>query len=193
MTRIPTQLRSKIRDRARELYLEADEKGRRKYSIAEIGRILQEEYGPNAPRPYTVYKWAERENWEAMWEAKLLEKKAQTIDRLSKTLGTEDELLEARRKLDEQFSKASSAIVVWQLELCKRMNGIIKTIDLSHPKFTRLVELTDKVNQTAFGMLKEIGYGGVDNISTKPVIIINEIDGRKIVIQEGREYEEAED
>lgn len=84
------------------------------------------------------------------------------------------------------FSQASSWVLTKQLYLAKKMNGLVKRIDENHPRFTRIVEITDRVNQTTFEMLKALGYGGVEGLGeTQPIIIINEIDGRRVVIQGG--------
>ena len=179
---------------AKKLYLEVDETGvKHKYTLKEIHQILKKKFGDKAPKYKTLWAWKERYEWEKEFEIKVIDERARLLKEAEKSLGDEDELERKRKELDRTLKRAVSYIVISQLELAKKLNEIIKAMSPQHPKFIKLAQLTDKVNQTAWEMLKDLGYRGTEEaVGDRPIIIVNEIGGKQLIITGGPNGEKKE-
>lgn len=182
----------RVREEAKRMYLDLDDRGRQKYSIPQISRELKKRFDP-APSPITIWRWVKADGWDALLEEKLLQRRADTLAEVNRVLGIDAETQEKTQKLEKAFSEASGWLLMKQLQLAKKMNAIAESISETHPRFSRIIEITDRVNQTAFSMLKDMGYVVTGSaVHEKPIIIINEIDGKRIVINQGGKSDESQ-
>lgn len=162
--------------RAKELFFK-NVAGKRTYSVSKIYEILSKEFPEVKIARVSLYKLIEREGWKREYAARIRRAQEKV---LKEKFGFKDK--EEDENQEEPFDKALENILKNQLWLAGKLYELLESMEHSHSSFCRVAETLNKVNHTTFRMLSELGYGLDEPTFEKPVIIINEIDGRTKMI-----------
>lgn len=106
-----------IKEYAKELYLEPDEKGKHKYTFRQISESLQKKFGKRIPLQ-TIDTWAKNEGWKTLWEEAV--KRGITEDININSNGTYEEkysekIIEAKKDFIRKYKTLNN--ITYQIEL----------------------------------------------------------------------------
>ena len=158
-----------IKEYAKQLYLQVNAKGNRKYTIYSIAKKIYEKFGEKV-HPNTVKKWANNERWYGMLKGAMIASVYQSPKKQEEEKEEVDESPEER--IATILAKARRQAMLNQLQVSQKMKEAIKIISIDSPRFARLMEVASKVNKTLYEMLEDVEE---KQDTEKPVIIINEI------------------